>query len=181
MQHKNPSHPIGSSWQVSAHAGDAFQWFTKRMSWHSWASYVMLDVWGCGKMFFFFQQIRNLELDVAIVAYRKWFAEHFKCMRYYRHIYIYRYMIYISYWYVCCIWRYLQISSVQGQQAFCPQPSPGVLACAFWWEGWASHSCGKCSIESLANYLVARNEVVRKIEKLTFENRFWTIFFPFAI
>ena len=111
MQHKNPSHPIGSSWQVSAHAGDAFQWFTKRMSWHSWASYVMLDVWGCGKMFFFFfQQIRNLELDVAIVAYRKWFAEHFKCMRYYRHIYI---DIWYTYHIDMCavsedIFRYLQ-------------------------------------------------------------------------
>lgn len=62
MQHKNPSHPIGSSWQVSAHAGDAFQWFTKRMSWHSWASYVMLDVWGCGKMFFFFSRLGTWNL-----------------------------------------------------------------------------------------------------------------------
>lgn len=180
MQHKNPSHPIGSSWQVSAHAGDAFQWFTKRMSWHSWASYVMLDVWGCGKMFFFFSRLWTWNLMLQSLHTGS-DLRNISSVWDTIDIYIYRYMIYISYWYVCCIWRYLQISSVQGQQAFCPQPSPGVLACAFWWEGWASHSCGKCSIESLANYLVARNEVVRKIEKLTFENRFWTIFFPFAI
>lgn len=60
-----------------------------------------LRLWEAGNIF---QHIRNLELDVTIVAYRKWFAEHFKCMSHYRHT-----NICISYDMICVL--YLQISS----------------------------------------------------------------------
>ena len=134
--------------------------------------------WGCGKMFFF-QQIRNLELDVAIVAYRKWFAEHFECMRYYRHIYI---DIWYTYHIDMCavsedIFRYLQFKVSK----LLSTTFTRCIGMCFLVRRMSFPLVRKCSIESLANYLLARNEVVRKIDKLTFENRFWTIFFPFAI